>query len=132
MKKLMFLTMIFGLMIAFTAGVSAQNVGRGEVLSVYNASELTPKSGDDVITRIKTSNGDYGMKKGSTYYSLELRQGNKAMYISYPTNSEFSISEFKDKINNKNVTVTRARSLENWKTEDDIQFATRRISGGGT
>lgn len=114
-----------------TADVSAQEnfgiQGFGRVMLIDNATEFSANEGDVIATRISKGNGDDGVKKGVEYYSLEVRQGNKTMYISYTINSDV-----KDKINNKNVTVTRARSIENWKTEDTVEIATRRISGGRT
>ena len=125
----MFLTIVFGLMIAFTAGVSAQNKGNGKVILVYNASELAPKSGDDVITRIKTGNGDYGMPKDFKYTELELRQGDKAIYIYYNVDT----GDIQDEINDKNAKVfATCTEGKPWKTGDKITIQTQPAEGGGT
>ena len=127
MKKLMFLTIVFGLMIAFTAGVSAQIEGKGRVILVYNASELAPNIGDDVFTRISTGDGDHGMPKGEKYHSLELRQGNKAMYIEYYTHN----AEFQIELNDLNAKVATMSFPNPWKTNDKITIRTELLWGGG-
>ena len=110
------------------ANDSVQDVGNGRVILVYNASELAPKIGDDVITMISTGDGDYGMEKGVTYTSLELRQQDRAMYFYYATNTGTT----QDEINDKNAkVVTTCPNTKPWKTEDKITIQTQPAQGGG-
>lgn len=86
MKKFVFLMMLFGLMIVLTGDVSAQNKGNGKVMTVNDdntpkTTEFSPKSGDQIVTKIQSSNGNYGIPKGATYTQLEVRQPNKIMYF---------------------------------------------------
>ncbi len=138
MKKLMFLTMMFGLMIAFTVGVSAQNKGNGRVLTVNDdntpkTTEFAVKSGNEIVASITASNGNYGIPKGATYSRIEIRQPNKIMYIYYAADTP----QVQDQINNNRAGRTTkvtgvCTNSKPWKANDKVSIQTQPAQGGGT
>ena len=137
MKKLMFLTM-FGLMIALTGSVSAQNKGNGYVLTINDnntpkSTVFSIKSGDQVVASIMTSDGSYGLSKGMSYSRIEVRQTNKIAYFYYAADKP----ELQDIINNRRqgrttkVTgvCTNSRPLN---VKDKFTIQSQPAEGGGT
>ena len=138
MKKFMFLTMIFGLMIAVTGSVSAQNKGNGRVLTVNDdntpkTTEFAVKNGDAIVASISASNGNYGIPKGATVSRIEVRQPNKIIYIYYAADTP----ELQDIINNKRAgrttkvsgVCTNSKPL---KANDKLTIQSQPAQGGGT
>ncbi len=133
MKKLMFLTIMFGLMIAFSINVSAQNKGDGKVIKWDTRSSLkesAPKQGDGVTTRIVTSDGNDGMTKGAKYTQLMLTQpGRGIMYFYYAANTP----QVQEQLNNKKATVFAVcTSTKPWAAGDKLTIQTQPAKGGGT
>ncbi|MEP7336543.1 MAG: hypothetical protein ABI977_02165 [Acidobacteriota bacterium] len=138
MKKTMFLTMMFGLMIALTGSVSAQNKGNGRVLTVNDdnipkSTEFSIKSGDAIVSSIVPGNGSYGLPKGNSYSRIEVRQPNKIIYIYYAADTP----ELQDIINNKRAgrttkvsgVCTNSKPL---KANDKLTIQSQPAQGGGT
>jgi len=72
MKKVMFLTMLFGLMIVFTGSVSAQ---KGKVIGATGSQKLTPKVGNLVTFNIHqpaSDNPSQGIKGGRKYALISI------------------------------------------------------------
>ncbi len=138
MKKFMFLTMIFGLMIAVTGSVSAQNKGNGRVLAVNDdnvpkTTEFSARSGDQVVASIVTSNGERGMPKGSQYSRIEVRQPRKIMYIYYAADTPAVQDQINNKRAGRSTKVTGVcTNLKPWKAEDKVTIQTQPAQGGGT
>ncbi len=138
MKKSVLLTMMFGLMIALTGSVSAQNKGNGRVLTVNDDNvpksiEFSVKNGDEIVASIATSNGNYGIPKGATYSRIEVRQPNKIIYLYYAADTP----ELQDIINNKRSgrttkvsgVCTNSKPL---KANDKFTIQSQPAKGGGT
>ncbi|HEX9005059.1 MAG TPA: hypothetical protein VGB07_34430 [Blastocatellia bacterium] len=138
MKKTMFLTMMFGLMIALTGSASAQNKGNGRVLTVNDdnvpkSTEFSVKNGNEIVASIATSNGNYGIPKGATFSRIEVRQPNKIIYLYYAADTP----ELQDIINNKrsgrttkvNGVCTNSKPL---KANDKFTIQSQPAKGGGT
>lgn len=133
MKNLVFLTMMFGLMIAFSINVSAQNKGNGKVIkwdTRSNLKESAPKKGDTVTTSIVTSNGKDGMTNGAKYTRLMLTQpGRGIMYFYYAADTP----QIQDQLNNKKATVFAVcNSTKPWAEGDKVTIQTQAAQGGGT
>lgn len=125
--------MMFGLMIAFTVSVSAQNKGNGRVLQFDTRSKLTesaPTAGDGVTTMIETSNGNFGIPKGTKYTKLALFQSGKGiMYFYYAADSP----QIQEQLNNKKSKVFAVcTNTKPWKAEDKFTIQTQAAQGGGT
>lgn len=78
MKKSMFLTMMFGLMIALTGSASAQGKFSGRVALDGNGN-FTPQVGDVVIRQVHIrQNNEPDAPSGTRYLFLTIRRGNDA------------------------------------------------------
>ena len=138
MKKLMFLTMMFGLMIAFSINVSAQNKGNGRVLTVNDdntpkTTEFAVKSGNEIVASIATGNGNYGIPKGGTYSRIEVRQPNKIMYIYYAADSGTTQDQINNNRAGRSTPVTGVcTNSKPWKANDKVTIQTQPAKGGGT
>lgn len=135
MKKLTFLMMMFCLTVALTGVASAQNKGNGRVLTVNDdnvpkTTEFSVKNGDEIITKIVTSqHSNYGIPKGSQYTQLEVRQPRKITYLYYATDTP----ALQDAINNKTLKVrgvcTNSKPI---KANDKFTIQSQPAQGGGT
>ena len=140
MKKLMFLTMMFGLMIVFTGSVSAQKsitkVGDGRVLTFFTQSakvDSVPRVGDSVVTSFNISDGkfglNFGLKRGDKYTRLAMDQKGKGQLYFYYLVSVPTIAE---QINNKsskvNVVCTDTKP---WTIDDKVIVTIADAPGGG-
>ena len=138
MKKLMFLTMMFGLMIALTGSVSAQNKGNGYVLTINDnntpkSTVFSIKSGDQIVASIMTSDGSYGLSKGMSYSRIEVRQTNKIAYFYYAADKP----ELQDIINNRRQGRTTkvtgvCTNSKPIKANDKFTIQSQPAQGGGT
>jgi len=136
MKKLMFLTMMFGLMIAFTVSVSAQKsitkVGDGRVLTFNTQSakvDSVPRVGDAVVTSFDTSDGKFGLTKGTKYTRLAMKQGGRGtLYFYYLV----SVPKIAEQINNKQANVSVVcTNTKPWTTDDKVIVSIADAPGGG-
>ncbi len=136
MKKLMFLTMMFGLMIAFNVSVSAQKsitkVGDGRVLTFFTQSakvDSVPRVGDPVVTSFDTSDGKFGLTRGTKYTRLAMDQKGKGqLYFYYLV----SVPKIAEQINNKRANVSLVcTNTKPWTTDDKVIVSIADAPGGG-
>lgn len=104
MKKLSFLTMVVGLMLAFGGSMSAQ---RGVVKSITNdANAMKPAVGDNISLIVATAAEnmpELGLQKGTQYCVLSIRQGRDlASIFSNKGCSDLSFTKFQHKITKVN------------------------------
>ena len=138
MKKLMFLTMMFGLMIALTGSVSAQNKGNGYVLTINDnntpkSTVFSIKSGDVIVASIMTGDGNYGLQKGVKFSRIEVRQPNKIAYFYYASDSpdlQYAINN-REKGRTTKVTGVCTNSKP-FKANDKFTIQSQPAQGGGT
>lgn len=78
-KKLMFLTMIFGLMVVFSGSASAQDIIlKAGVNNVDGSGKFKPLVGDRLnlgMTKQTTPNPDFGLKPGDRACSMRIAHG---------------------------------------------------------
>ena len=135
MKKLMFLTMMFGLMIALTGSVSAQNKGNGYILTINDANKSTEfsiKGGDELVAKIIRPGGKYGTPAAG-YSGFEVRQPNKIVYFYYAADKP----ELQDAINNRQQGRTTkvtgvCTNSKPIKANDKFTIQSQPAQGGGT
>ena len=78
MKKLLFLTLAAGLMMAFNAGVSAQRGYVNSVVTKSSTGKLTPVAGDEISLIVAYAGQDVpdvGIKKGNKICVMNVRRG---------------------------------------------------------
>lgn len=76
MKKLVFLTMMFGLIMVLSGSVSAQVTGK--VNNIDGSGKLKPVVGDNAIALLVKPTLDspaFGVKKGQSYCALVIKRG---------------------------------------------------------
>lgn len=80
MKKLLFLTLAAGLMMAFNAGVSAQRGFIDSVVTKSSSGKLTPVAGEDISLIVAYADRDVpdvGIKKGNKMCVMNVRRGSE-------------------------------------------------------
>ncbi len=91
--------------------------------------DSVPRVGDAVVTSFDTSDGKFGLTRGTKYTRLAMNQGGRGtMYFYYLV----SVPKIAEQINNKSSKVSLVcTNTQTWTTDDKVIVTIMDATGGG-